>query len=228
MKSAILSSLLLLICAVGFSQSNAIRIEFLGNCGLYLTDETTDIYTDFPYKSGAYGYMEYDASELDSIKENSLFIFTHKHADHYSSGNINKVIKEKGGNKYGAWNIEALKNLEKSVPNFSIEVFKTKHKWSCKHYSYLITWHGKRIYLSGDTESAATIGTMRTIDWAFVPYWILKDANAKGIKIDAKMIGMYHLATVQIPSARKNSQEMENLKPMIEQGGVFYLELDAN
>jgi len=41
--------------------------------------------------------MEFDASELDSIKENSIFIFTHKHSDHYSNKSIKKVIKEKGG-----------------------------------------------------------------------------------------------------------------------------------
>ena len=193
-----------------------------------MTDGKTNIYTDFPYRSGAFGYMEFDESELDSVKENSLFIFTHKHADHYSGGNVNNVIKQKGGKKYGAWNIDELIGLEKSVPNFSIQVFKTKHKWSCKHYSYLITWHDKKIYLSGDTESAETIRNIKNIDWAFVPYWLLKDANEKDIKIDSKMIGMYHLATIQIPSAIENGKSMDNLKPMIEQGEVFHLELKTN
>ena len=45
------------IADIGFAQSNEIRIEFMGNCGLYMTDGTTNIYTDFPYKSGAYNYM---------------------------------------------------------------------------------------------------------------------------------------------------------------------------
>ncbi|WP_340156532.1 hypothetical protein [uncultured Winogradskyella sp.] len=214
-----------LFTTIGFSQSKEIKIEFLGNCGLYLTDGTTNIYTDFPYKSGGHGYMEFDESELDSIKENSIFIFTHKHSDHYSDKNIKKVIKEKGGKKYGSWNIEELKNLEKSVPNFSIQVFKTKHKWSSKHYSYLITWHNKKIFLSGDTESAETIGTIKNIDWAFVPYWILLDAKENDIKIDSKMFGVYHLATVQIPSAKENYEEIENIKPIIIQGEIITIEL---
>ena len=218
---------LILITNLGFSQTDKIKIEFIGNCGLYMTDGITNIYTDFPYKSGAHNYMEFDESELDSIKENSIFIFTHKHSDHYSKKNIKKVIKEKGGKKYGSWNIEELKNLKESVPNFSIQVFKTKHKWSSKHYSYLITWHDKKIFLSGDTESAETIGTVKNIDWAFVPYWILLDAKENDIKIDAEMFGVYHLATVQIPSAKENYDEIDNIKPMVEQGEVFYIELNT-
>lgn len=208
-----------------FSQTEKIKIEFIGNCGLYITDGITNIYTDFPYKSGAHNYMEFEESELDSIKENSIFIFTHKHSDHYSEKNIKKVIKEKGGKKYGSWNIEELNNLEKSIPNFSIQVFKTKHKWSFTHYSYLITWHDKKIYLSGDTESAQTIGTVKNIDWAFVPYWILLDAKENNIQIDAKMFGIYHLATVQIPSAKENYDDIKNIKPMVEQGEIFYIDL---
>lgn len=216
---------LILITHLSFSQTDKITIEFIGNCGLYMTDGITNIYTDFPYKSGAHNYMEFDESELDSIKENSIFIFTHKHSDHYSEKNIKKVIKEKGGKKYGSWNIEELKNLEKSIPNFSIQVLKTKHKWASKHYSYLITWHDKNIYLSGDTESAETIGTVKNIDWAFVPYWILLDAKENEINIDAKMFGVYHLAAVQIPSAKENYDDLENIKPMVEQGDVFYINI---
>ncbi|WP_299118956.1 hypothetical protein [uncultured Winogradskyella sp.] len=214
-----------LIATLGFSQSKEITIQFLGNCGLYITDGTTNIYTDFPYKSGAHGYMEFDESQLDSIKDNSIFIFTHKHSDHYSEKNIKKVIKEKGGKKYGSWNIEALKNLEESLENFSVEVFKTKHKWSPNHYSYLITWHDKRIFLSGDTESAETIGTLKNMDWAFVPYWVLLDAKENDIKIDAKMFGVYHLATVQIPSAKEKYDDLDNIKPMVEKGEKIILEL---
>ncbi|WP_323789794.1 hypothetical protein [Psychroserpens sp.] len=224
-RGQILTLILCLITTLGFSQSKEIKIEFLGNCGLYLTDGKTSIYTDFPYKSGAHGYMDFEETELDSIKENSIFIFTHKHSDHYSDKNIKKVIKEKGGKKYGSWNIDELRNLGESIPNFSIQAFKTDHKWSSKHYSYLITWHHKKIFLSGDTESAETIGTIKNMDWAFVPYWILLDAKENDIKIDTNMFGVYHLATVQIPSAKKNYDEIENMKPMVEQGEKITIKL---
>ncbi|MBC8882919.1 hypothetical protein H9X57_04590 [Flavobacterium piscinae] len=65
------------------------------------------------------------------------------------------------------------------IEDFKIESFKTKHRFTFKHYSYLITWHGKRIFLSGDTESADLISTVKNINWAFVPYWIMLDAKEK-------------------------------------------------
>lgn len=182
-----------LISSHGVSQSNEIIIKFIGNCGLYMTDGNLSIYTDFPYKSGAHGYMEYDKSELNSIKENSIFIFTHKHADHYSSKNLKKILKSKNGKKYGSWNISELENLAKTIPDFNIKAFKTKHRFSLNHYSYLITWHNKNIFLSGDTENAETIGNMKNLDWAFVPAWLSKDANERNIKVDSKMIGIYHI-----------------------------------
>ncbi len=214
----------LLASRFGFAQSNEIQIKFIGNCGLFMTDGTTNVYSDFPYKSGAYNYMEFDNAELDSIKDNSIFLFTHKHADHYSAKNMRQAIKTKNGNKYGSWNIQDLENLEKSIPNFSVKAFKTKHKFSLNHYSYLITWNGKKIFLSGDTESAETISTLENIDWAFVPYWILKDANDKGLKLDAKMFGIYHLATLQIPSAKQNWGESDTYRPLTEQGEIIKIQ----
>ncbi len=80
-----ISPLLLLCCVTaGYGQGNEIKIKFIGNAGLYLTDGNINLYVDFPYKSGAYKYMEYDDSELDSIASNSILLFTHKHADHFS------------------------------------------------------------------------------------------------------------------------------------------------
>jgi L-ascorbate metabolism protein UlaG (beta-lactamase superfamily) len=174
----------ILICTYnfGFCQSKEIKIKFIGNCGLYLTDGNSNLYIDFPYKSGAHNYMEYDKSELDSVKkENSTFIFTHKHADHYSKSLLNKME----GNKYGPWNIEEIKNIEKSLINFTIESFKTEHKVfgiSFEHYSYLIVWHNKRIFISGDTENADTVAKISKIDWLFAPVWLLTDAKEKNIK----------------------------------------------
>ncbi len=161
-----------------------------------MTDGISNIYIDFPYKSGAHNYMEFDNAELDSIKKNSVFIFTHKHSDHYSKRILRKVLKEKKGETFGPWNVSELEKLGKSMPEFDIKAFRTEHKVfgiSFKHYSYLINWHGKKIYLSGDTESSETIGKIKDIDWAFVPAWLLLDSNEKQIKLDTKMLGIYHI-----------------------------------
>ncbi len=107
----------------GYSQSNEIRIKFLGNCGLYLTDGTSNLYIDFPYKSGAYGYMKYDLTELDSIKENSIFLFTHKHADHYSKKNLKSIKTKFKGMAFGNWNTKEIEKLNNNS-DFKIETLK--------------------------------------------------------------------------------------------------------
>ena len=212
-KKALLILTLIIISNFGYSQTNQIRIKFIGNCGLYLTDGNLNIYVDFPYKSGAHHYMEYDKSEIDSIKENPIFIFTHKHSDHYSR----KLLKKLNGKKYGPWNIPQLKELNDTVNEFSIQAFKTKHRFCLNHYSYLIIWHNKKIFLSGDTENAETIGKVSDIDWAFIPYWILLDAKEKDIKIDAKMKGLYHL----YPNQKINGKFPEDFVVLREQNEII-------
>ena len=73
MSSLLLGLLLFLIPCIGYGQKNEIKIRYIGNCGLHITDGTTHIYTDFPYKSGAHHYDKYDDSEIDSLKENAIF-----------------------------------------------------------------------------------------------------------------------------------------------------------
>jgi hypothetical protein len=181
---------------LGFSQSNEIIIRYIGNCGLHITDGTTNIYSDFPYVSGFNQYVEYDDSELDNIKDNSFFLFTHIHPDHYSRRRMNRVLKEKNGKKFGKWNIAELENLSSKIPDFNIQVFKTEHFLSRHHYSYLITWHGKRFFLSGDTEYTNTIAKIKNIDWLFMPPWLVRKAFIEEkIKVDFKMVAVYHIGT---------------------------------
>jgi L-ascorbate metabolism protein UlaG (beta-lactamase superfamily) len=181
---------------IGYSQNNEITIRYIGNCGLHLTDGITNIYTDFPYVSGFHQYVKYDDSELDEIKENSFFIFTHNHPDHYSKKRLRRVLKNKGGSKYGNWDVPALEALGKTIPDFQIQAFKTKHSLSRKHYSYLITWHGKKIFLSGDTEYPETITSIKDMDWAFMPAWLVKAALMdNNFIIDSKRIAVYHIGT---------------------------------
>src|SRR5690606_35294991 len=97
---------------------------------LYMTDGNLNLYVDFPYKSGAHRYMQYDESELKNIKENAVFLFTHRHADHYSKKLIKKVKKEFGGNVYGNWNIGKLEELNNPANDFSIRAIKTSHKFT--------------------------------------------------------------------------------------------------
>jgi len=175
------------------AQVNQLTIRFIGNCGLHITDGTTNLYSDFPYKSGAYNYMEFDDSEVENIEKNSIFLFTHKHADHFSGKNMRRTLKNKGGRKFTPRKSNKLLALAEETPDFDVQVFKTRHLFSLAHKSYLITWHGVKLYFSGDTEHAETIGEMKGLDMAFIPLWILNDSKRKGIEINAEKIGIYHL-----------------------------------
>lgn len=207
------------MASVGIAQSNDIKIKYIGNCGLHLTDGTTHIYVDFPYKSGAYGYMKYNEQELDSVNANSIFIFTHRHADHYSKKRVRRLKKVGDKKVYGSWNAKKMKSLSTTINDFSIVVYKTKHRFTFKHYSYAITWHGKKIFLSGDTEYAETIASEKNIDIAFVPYWILLDATRKELKIDTKKFAVYHL----YPNQKVNNSSPERVRLMDKQGEVLIL-----
>ena len=226
MKLITINHLLVLLFTLLFSsvhaQSDSIRVRFIGNCGIHLSDGITNIYSDFPYKSGAYNYMVFDESELDSVQPNAIFLFTHKHADHFSGKNMRRVLKIKNGKKCTPRNLRRLQKVCDTIPNFSITEIKTKHRFSLKHRSYLIEWNGKRIYISGDTEHAEAIGQHVNLNAAFVPYWLIMDAKDKSIKIDAEKIIVYHIADVQIPSAKEGLKEPYH--PLVEQGEVFYID----
>lgn len=201
------------------AQKGEITIRFISNCGLLISDGTTNIYTDFPYRSGAFIYDKFDDTELENIKDSSIFIFTHTHGDHYSGKNMRAVIKNKGGKKYGKWNIAELEKLGETIPDFEIKAFKNKHNFSFAHYSYLITWHGKKIFLSGDTESTETIMQQKDLDWAFIPGWIMLAIHRNKLEIDTKMTAIYHIG-------RKDVIEIDHPNYLVldKQGEVITIE----
>lgn len=210
-----LLTVLVFIFISGFAvaQQQQIKVRFIGNCGLHLTDGKDNVYIDFPYKSGAFGYMKYDPSEIENIKPNATHIFTHWHPDHYSK----KLAKKLTQKTYGPWRSKDLNGQTNILPGFTVQAFKTKHRFARRHNSYLITWHGKRIFMSGDTETAATIVTVKDIDYAFVPTWILTDAKEKNLKIDAKKFAIYHL----YPTEKINVETPDKITLLDKQGEVI-------
>lgn len=174
-------------------QVGSIKVKYIGNCGLHLSDGKTNLYVDFPYKSGAYNYLTFKKEELDSIPANSVFLFTHKHADHHSRNNLRKVKKTPRANVIVNGNKKKVEMLNSSLDEFQLEAFRTKHRFTFKHYSYLLTWHGNRLYFSGDTESADTLAKMKNMDYAFAPYWVMLDAKERQLEVDARKVGIYHL-----------------------------------
>lgn len=224
LKSKLHFLLLLLFLAGVMNAQNSIDVKFIGNCGLYLSDGVTHIYTDFPYESGAYGYMTYEPTAINEIRKNAFFIFTHKHADHFSRKVFRKIVKETEGKKFTQWKGRRLLRTTQAMANIEVQIFKTKHRFSVKHNSYLITWNGKRIFLSGDTESSEAIAKVKNIDWAFVPPWLLVDAKERGVDIDAKMIGVYHLYPYEIEDAINEWKNVSHVIPFVKQGQSVTIE----
>ncbi len=190
----LLATVAVYFCTLAAAQDKAINVRFIGNCGLHMTDGTLDVYADFPYKSGAFGYMKYAASELDSIRPDATHLFTHRHPDHYSK----KLVKKLSPAVHGPWKVKKKRRANLTEPKyidaqFSVEAFRTKHRFAHHHYSYLITWHGKRIYISGDAENPETIARMEQMDLAFVPVWILQETTKQNIKLACDRFAVYHL-----------------------------------
>ena len=118
------------------------------------------------------------------------------------------------------WSINELLKLNTELKDFKIEVFKTKHRFSINHYSYLITWHGKRIFFSGDTENSDTIAKLSDIDWGFMPMWLISDAIRKKVKLKeiCKMVVIYHIGP---RDTIVDDGEDEQVKLLTKQGEVI-------
>ena len=167
--------------------------------------------------------MEYDKSEIDNIKDNAVFIFTHRHSDHYS----HKILKKLSGRKFDPYNIDELEKLGETIPDFTIKAFNTDHTVfgiPFKHYSYLVTWHAKKIYISGDTTDSATIASQKGLDLAFVPIWLLMDAKEK--KVDLKNLSnvyaVYHVGPKDKITVDANDPQIKLLDKQGETITVLY------
>ena len=170
---------------------------FIGNMAFEISDGETVLYTDFPYTSGAFGYMEYDLAQVE-VKTGALSLVTHFHPDHWSRkifdtfdlrlvgppGIVQQVGPEKG--------LSFGESLTLSIGDLEIEAIPTSHRYSPEHYSYLVTWHGLRLYFTGDTESLAELKAARDLDVVFVSPWLLRELKKDGAEIDARKVVVYH------------------------------------
>ena len=106
--------------------------KFIGNCGFCFTDEVDCLYIDFPYVSGAYGFMGFDARHLEALSRHEkevYFLFTHAHDDHFNRKEVrSQKLKTAGpfGIRCYANNYITIDQLNKSGP-WHITAFKTTH-----------------------------------------------------------------------------------------------------
>ena len=173
----------------------ALEARFIGNMAFAITDGTVTVMSDFPYQSGYSVYMEYDAAEIRSTTRETLSLITHRHGDHWEPALFAKTAWTVAGPVDVTSGLDAARvlPLHGGAARFGavgIEAIETPHA-SIGHYSYILTWHGRRLYFSGDTESPASLLAARNLDVAFVSPWQYRAALKRG-RIDARRIVIYH------------------------------------
>ena len=174
-----------------------LRLTFIGNAAVHVTDGKTTLVTDFPYRSGAFGYMTYDMKRLPPM-DGAAALITHAHADHFAPELLQARPMKLLGPPQLARAVPGGQALTPGQPfrfgNFEILAFPTPHGQTEKieHFSYLVTWQGRKLYFSGDTESDDALLNMPGLDVAFVSPWVLFAAAKAGKRVDAKKIVVYH------------------------------------
>ena len=185
----------LIVAGVAVQQPRpSLDARFIGNMAFAITDGTVTLMSDFPYQSGYSVYMEYDAREIRSATEPTLSLITHPHRDHWEPA----LFARTGWKVAGPADVTASVDASRVVPltrtgafgPINIEAIETPHA-SIGHFSYIVTWHGRRLYFSGDTESPASLLASRNLDVAFVSPWQYNAALRQG-RIDAKRVVIYH------------------------------------
>ncbi len=188
------AALLLTVLQAGEPQSPALRVRFIGNEGFALSDGRTTLVTDLPYQPGAFGYMSYDPASLPS-EGRVVSLISHRHADHWDRD----LFLERDWIIIGPAEVTNDLPSERvidfreviEVGDFTVVPHRTGHG-DTEHYSYLVTWRGRRLYFVGDTEDASHILSVRDLDIAFVTRWLGCTAGAFGRPIDADQLVLYH------------------------------------
>jgi L-ascorbate metabolism protein UlaG (beta-lactamase superfamily) len=170
-----------------------LEVEFIGNMALRINDGHDVLYTDFPYRSGASGYMTYPGDFVDDA-ERGVTIITHGHADHWQADlfaetNLSVVAPPAltagiEGPRVLPWSDEIV------YGGLVIEPLRTPH--TDHHVSYRVHWGGRTLYFSGDTESTETLLAQTDLAVAFVSPWLLREVRATGRAIDADLVVIYH------------------------------------
>jgi len=172
----------------------ALDVEFIGNAGVSLSDGETTLLVDLPYQSGAYGYMPYDFSSLQP-EGRAVALITHGHADHF----LPELFKERDWEFLGPEELSSEMDDAKVIPlthevsvgAFTVYPTRTPHA-RVEHYSYLVTWHGRRLYFVGDVEDPTQVLAQENLDVAFVTPWLSCLVFDEGAKIDAERLVLYH------------------------------------
>jgi hypothetical protein len=172
----------------------AFHARFIGNAAVEITDGSYTLLTDFPYESGAFGYMTYDSAEVHP-RSRSVCLFTHGHADHFAPSLVGRIGCAVIGPTSVTSKVAGLEVLPLeptiSIGPLVVTPVRTDHG-SEPHESYLVKWRGLSVYFTGDTDSAAELSRPGRLDALFITPWLLARARAAGLLPPAARIVVYH------------------------------------
>lgn len=194
-SAPVLAALLVLGRLAGPAIAQApLKARFIGNAAFEITDGSTTLLTDFPYKSGAFGYMTY---RFESVQPQGdvLCLITHAHQDHWLASLLPP----------DRWSVAGPSSVTDGVPvarvvpvfprgkfkNVIIQAIATPHEPK-GHYSYLVVWNGQRLYFTGDTEVHDALMATSNIDTLFITPWLVRNAQKLSLKLPARRIVIYH------------------------------------
>ena len=172
-----------------------LEVDFIGNMAVRVTDGRQALVSDFPYQSGASGYMEYDDDILDDIGS-GVALISHGHADHWDQELFESTDLDVIAPPALTADIDPDRVIEWSdeiaLGNIVVRPVATPHIEP--HSSYLVEWGGRRLYFTGDTESVDALLEQRDLDAVFISPWLLRDVLARNLDVDTELFVVYHHA----------------------------------
>jgi hypothetical protein len=174
-----------------------LHLTFIGNCTLAISDGELTLMTDYPYRPGANGSMIY---QFEATRPEGWVacLVTHSHKDHFHFATFLRrswslIGPSDVAGPLGGYDIYV---VEDQVPieyegKFEVLPISTTHEGTI-HFSYLVTWHGVRMYFSGDTEETSQALALQDLDIAFVNPLLLEHLKENGSRIDTDRLVVYH------------------------------------
>ena len=209
----------------GESKPDALEFTFIGNAAFKITDGAVTLVSDYPYKSGAFGYMRFDPDDVP-LRGNVVCLITHAHRDHLDTVEFRKLGFALIGpapvtHLFPDYRTYALGDGESlEYDGVRVEAIETPHA-DIAHNCYIVDWRGIRIFFSGDTEEPDALLAATDLDVALVTPWLLQIVHQQGATIDAERVVVYHhRLREQVPEL------YDRIVP--QQGETFSIEFDAS
>ncbi len=204
-----LLALALVVTATGAEESTPLSATFIGNQAVRITDGDLVLFTDFPYQSGASGYMRWDRAALEPA-DNAYCLITHEHRDHFAP----ELVAELGCTVLGSDEVVAQLSggegiaIEDGTSFGSMKVIPVPTPHIEGHLSYRVEWAGTTLYFTGDTEVTGALTAQEPLDVLFISPWLYRTALEHDALPEVGKVYIYHHATNErVPACRPCAAE---------------------